>query len=202
MKKERDELYAGIRAGDIKESFLRYRDETPPARGALLTAVFERMARHPRGAQYELMFEFGRSIVGNAGALLTRVEYLKQNGDRRFAIVDGAMNDLMRPALYQAWHEVLPVAPRSSAPLAYDIVGPVCESGDWLALGRSLALESGDLLALMSAGAYGMSMSSNYNTRPRPPEVLVDGDRHWLIRRRETIESLYALEERLPTEAL
>lgn len=181
---------------------IRYQDETPPARAALLTAVFERMARHPHGAQYELMFEFGRSMVGNAGVLLTRVEYLKQNGDRRFAIVDGAMNDLMRPALYQAWHEVLPVTPRSSEPLPYDVVGPVCESGDWLALGRSLALGSGDLLAIMSAGAYGMSMSSNYNSRPRAPEVLVDGDRHWLIRRRESIESLFALEERLPNEVL
>jgi diaminopimelate decarboxylase len=180
---------------------IRYRDETPPARSALLNAVFERMARHPRAARYELMFEFGRSIVGNAGVLLTRVEYLKQNGDRRFAIVDSAMNDLMRPALYEAWHEVLPVRPRTTEPDRYDLVGPVCESGDWLARDRNLALRSGDLLALMSAGAYGMSMSSNYNTRPRPPEVLVDGDRHWQIRRREPIESLFELEQRLPPDA-
>jgi diaminopimelate decarboxylase len=180
---------------------IRYRDETPPARAALLSAVFERMARHPRGARYELMFEFGRSIVGNAGVLVTRVEYLKTNGDRRFAIVDCAMNDLMRPALYEAWHEVLPVRPRAGAALNYDLVGPVCESGDWLARDRSLTLAEGDLLALMSAGAYGMSMSSNYNTRGRAPEILVDGDRHWLIRKREPLESLFALEQRLPHEA-
>lgn len=179
---------------------IRYRNEEPPARGALLSAVFDRLSRHPRAREYELMFEFGRAIVGHAGLLLTRVEYLKRNGDRHFAIVDGAMNDLMRPALYEAWHEVLPVRPRASPQQSYDIVGPVCESGDWLARERALSLASGDLLALMSAGAYGMSMSSNYNTRPRPPEVLVDGDRHWLIRERESIESLFALERPLPTE--
>jgi diaminopimelate decarboxylase len=180
---------------------IRYRDENPPAPQALLGAVFERMHRHPRGSQYELMFEFGRAIVGNAGALLTRVEYLKRNAERRFAVVDCAMNDLMRPALYEAWHEVLAVSPRAGPSERYDLVGPVCESGDWLARDRSLALAEGDLLALMSAGAYGMSMSSNYNTRPRAPEVLVDGDRHWLIRERESVESLYRLERRLPPEA-
>jgi diaminopimelate decarboxylase len=180
---------------------IRYRDENPPAPQALLGAVFERMHRHPRGSQYELMFEFGRAIVGNAGALLTRVEYLKRNAERRFAVVDCAMNDLMRPALYEAWHEVLAVSPRAGPSERYDLVGPVCESGDWLARDRSLALAEGDLLALMSAGAYGMSMSSNYNTRPRAPEVLVDGDRHWLIRERESVESLYRLEHRLPPEA-
>jgi diaminopimelate decarboxylase len=111
------------------------------------------------------------------------------------------MNDLMRPALYEAWHEVLAVSPRAGPSERYDLVGPVCESGDWLARDRSLALAEGDLLALMSAGAYGMSMSSNYNTRPRAPEVLVDGDRHWLIRERESVESLYRLEHRLPPEA-
>jgi diaminopimelate decarboxylase len=179
---------------------IRYRDEAPPARGALLAAVFDRLSRHPRASEYELMFEFGRAIVGDAGLLLTRVEYLKRNGDRHFAIVDCAMNDLMRPALYEAWHEVLPVRPRSTPAQAYDIVGPVCESGDWLARERSLALAGGDLLALMSAGAYGMSMSSNYNTRARPPEVLVDGTRHWLIRERESLESLFALERPLPAE--
>jgi len=144
------------------------------------------------------LFEFGRSIVGNAGALITRVEYLKQNGERHFAIVDAGMNDLMRPALYEAWHAVQPVTPRAGPPTQFDIVGPVCESGDWLARNRSLCLAEGDLLAVMSAGAYGMAMSSNYNTRPRPPEVLVDGTHAYLIRERETIESLFALEHRLP----
>lgn len=177
---------------------IRYDDEEPPSRAALINAVFERLDAHPRGAHYEVLFEFGRSIVGNAGALITRVEYLKQNGERHFAIVDAGMNDLMRPALYEAWHAVQPVTPRAGPPTQFDIVGPVCESGDWLARNRSLCLAEGDLLAVMSAGAYGMAMSSNYNTRPRPPEVLVDGTRAYLIRERETIESLFALEHRLP----
>ena len=175
-----------------------YDDEIPPSRAALLGAVFERLDRHPRGAQYEILFEFGRSIVGNAGVLLTRVEYLKQNGERHFAIVDAGMNDLMRPALYEAWHGVQPVTPRQGNAQAFDIVGPVCESGDWIARARQLCLAEGDLLAVMSAGAYGMAMSSNYNTRPRAAEVLVDGSRAHLIRERETIESLFALERRLP----
>ena len=178
---------------------IRYDDETPPSRGALLQAVFERLDRHPRGRELEVLFEFGRSIVGNAGLLLTRVEYLKHNGDRRFAIVDAAMNDLMRPALYEAWHQVRPVdaTPRAESAV-WDLVGPVCESGDWLARGRELALAEGDLLALMSAGAYGMAMSSNYNSRPRGAEVLVDGDRVHLVRERERVDDLYALERRLP----
>jgi len=180
---------------------IRYDDETPPSRAALLQAVFERLDRHPRGCELEVLFEFGRSIVGNAGVLLTRVEYLKSNADRRFAIVDAAMNDLMRPSLYEAWHDVLPVdasAPRESA--AWDVVGPVCESGDWLARGRQLAIGEGDLLALMSAGAYGMAMSSNYNTRPRGAEVLVSGDKAVLVRERERVEDLFALERRLPDD--
>ena len=177
---------------------IRYDDETPPSRAALLNAVFERLDRHPRGAQYEILFEFGRSIVGNAGVLLTRVEYLKRNGERNFAIVDAGMNDLMRPALYEAWHGVQAVSPRQGEAQAFDIVGPVCESGDWLARARRLCLAEGDLLAVMSAGAYGMAMSSNYNTRPRAAEVLVDGSHVHLIRARETIESLFALEHRLP----
>lgn len=177
---------------------IRYDDEEPPARSELLRAIFARLDAHPRGSQYELMFEFGRAIVGNAGVLLTRVEYLKQNGGRKFAIVDAGMNDLMRPALYEAWHGVQAVAPRAGEPQEYDIVGPVCESGDWLARARSLCIASGDLLAIMSAGAYGMAMSSNYNTRPRAAEVMVDGDRIHLIRERESIDSLFALERRLP----
>ncbi|MFA7666862.1 MAG: diaminopimelate decarboxylase [Burkholderiaceae bacterium] len=180
---------------------IRYDDETPPTRTALLQAIFERLDRHPGGRELELQFEFGRSIVGNAGLLLTRVEYLKDNGDRRFAIIDAAMNDLMRPALYEAWHGVQAVdtrLPRETA--TWEIVGPVCESGDWLARARPLAIAEGDLLALMSAGAYGMTMSSNYNTRPRGAEVLVDGGTAHLIRERERVEDLYALERRLPQD--
>jgi len=180
---------------------IRYDDETPPSRAALLQAVFERIDRHPRGREFEVQFEFGRSIVGNAGVLLTRVEYLKTNADRRFAIVDAAMNDLMRPSLYEAWHDVLPVdasAQREAA--AWDVVGPVCESGDWLARGRRLAIGEGDLLAIMSAGAYGMAMSSNYNTRPRGAEVLVSGDKAVLVRERERVEDLFARERKLPDE--
>lgn len=175
-----------------------YRDESPPSRAALLQAVFERLDRHPRGASFEVMFEFGRSIVGNAGVLLTRVEYLKENSGRHFAIVDAAMNDLMRPALYEAWHGVQAVVPRAGPAHAFDIVGPVCESGDWLARNRELTLQQGDLLAIMSAGAYGMAMSSNYNTRPRAAEVMVDGARAHLIRERESIESLFELERLIP----
>jgi diaminopimelate decarboxylase len=178
---------------------IRYDDEQPPSRQALFAAIFERLDRHPRGASYELVFEFGRSIVGNAGVLLTRVEYLKRNGEHRFAIVDAAMNDLMRPALYDAWHAVLPVRQRDDAAAQrYDIVGPVCESGDWLARGRQLALAEGDLLAIGSAGAYGMAMASNYNTRARAAEVLVDGRDAHLVRERETLASLFALERPLP----
>lgn len=177
---------------------ISYDNETPPSREALIHAVFKRLDAHPRGARYEILFEFGRSIVGNAGVLLTRVEYLKRNGERHFAIVDAGMNDLMRPALYEAWHGVQPVRPRAGESAQFDIVGPVCESGDWLARERALCLAEGDLLAVMSAGAYGMAMSSNYNTRPRAAEVLVDGERIHLIRERESIESLFALEHRLP----
>ncbi len=177
---------------------ISYDNETPPSREALIHAVFKRLDAHPRGARYEILFEFGRSIVGNAGVLLTRVEYLKRNGERHFAIVDAGMNDLMRPALYEAWHGVQPVRPRVGESAQFDIVGPVCESGDWLARERALCLAEGDLLAVMSAGAYGMAMSSNYNTRPRAAEVLVDGERIHLIRERESIESLFALEHRLP----
>ncbi len=178
---------------------IRYRDETPPSPAALLQAVFERLDRHGRGAELEILFEFGRSIVGNAGLLLTRVEYLKTNGNRHFAIVDAAMNDLMRPALYEAWHDVLPVDARAGGESGvWEVVGPVCESGDWLARGRPLALAEGDLLAIMSAGAYGMTMSSNYNSRGRGAEVLVDGRLAHLVRERERTEDLFALERRLP----
>lgn len=177
---------------------IRYDDETPPSRQAMLDALFERIDAHPAVRDLEVLFEFGRSIVGNAGLLLTRVEYLKTNGDRNFAIVDAAMNDLMRPALYEAFHRIVPVKRSDEPAQVYDVVGPVCESGDWLGRERQLAIETGDLLAVLSAGAYGMAMSSNYNTRPRAAEVMVDGTDVHLIRERETVESLYALERRLP----
>ena len=173
---------------------IRYRDETPPAVAdylAPLLAVFE-------GRSEELCFEPGRSLVGNAGLLLTRIEYLKPGETKNFAIVDAAMNDLARPALYDAWHEVVEVNPHAGAAVEYDIVGPICESGDFLARARTLAVTEGDLLAILSAGAYGMTMSSNYNTRPRAAEVMVDGSEAHLIRRRETVEDLYALESLLP----
>ncbi len=144
------------------------------------------------------MLEPGRRLVGNAGALLTRVEYLKPGEAKNFAIVDAAMNDLARPALYDAWHDIVPVAPRNGASSDWEIVGPVCESSDFLGHQRALNLQPGDLIAVMSAGAYGMAMSSNYNTRPRVAEVMVDGAQVHLIRRRETIEELYALESVLP----
>jgi diaminopimelate decarboxylase len=175
-----------------------YDGERPPSRQALLDAVFARIDASPAVRGLEVMFEFGRSIVGNAGLLLTRVEYLKSNDARNFAVVDAAMNDLMRPALYEAFHRIVPVVDRPGTALRWDVVGPVCESGDWLGRDRALALEEGDLLAVLSAGAYGMAMSSNYNTRPRAAEVMVDRGQAHLIRERETVESLYALERRLP----
>ena len=173
---------------------IRYRDESPPDPTALAGAIAKRLA----GREIMLMLEPGRSIVGNAGVLLTRVEYLKRNGSRRFAVVDAAMNDLIRPALYDAWHDVVPVAPRDGDPEPYEIVGPVCESGDFLARARPLVLEPGDLLAVHSAGAYAFVMSSNYNTRPRAAEVMVDGDRYHVVRKRERVRDLFAGESVLP----
>jgi diaminopimelate decarboxylase len=169
---------------------IRYRDETPPELGAFVQALLARLGDRP----LRLMFEPGRSIVGNAGLLLTRVEYLKHAEARNFAIVDGAMNDLLRPSLYAAWHDIVPVRHRAAPAAAYDVVGPVCESGDFLGKERLLALAEGDLLAVMSAGAYGMCMSSNYNTRPRAAEVMVDGATPHLVRRRERTEELFATE--------
>jgi len=173
---------------------IRYRDEEPPAIRDYLARLFALLGER----RIKLLFEPGRAMVGNAGVLLTRVEYLKHGQARNFAIVDAAMNDLMRPVLYEAWHDIVPVRPRNGAPVTYDVVGPVCESGDFLGLGRSLAVQAGDLLAILSAGAYGMSMSSNYNTRPRAAEVMVDGAAVHLVRAREAVESLFALERVLP----
>lgn len=176
---------------------IRYRDEEPPAPGALVRALTDRLAARGH-ADKTLLLEPGRSLVGAAGALLTRVTLLKPGPAKNFAVVDAAMNDLLRPTLYDAWMEVQPVQPRSAEPMRYDVVGPVCESGDWLARDRELALAAGDLLAVLGAGAYGMSMASNYNSRPRAAEVMVDGASVYLVRRREQIEELFAGESVLP----
>ena len=173
---------------------VRYRDEQPPLAGDYIKAVRQRI----EGRDLALVFEPGRSIVANAGLLLTRVEYLKHTEHKDFAIVDAAMNDLIRPALYQAWMDVVPVQPRNGEVRHYDIVGPICETGDFLAKERPLALAEGDLLAVRSAGAYGFVMSSNYNTRGRAAEVLVDGDQAFEVRRRESVQELYAGESLLP----
>lgn len=165
-----------------------YRDETPPEISLYAAALMQRL----KGRNFKLLLEPGRALVGNAGVLLTRVEYLKHGEAKNFAIVDAAMNDLMRPALYDAWHDIVPVEPRIGAAEVFEIVGPVCESGDFLGHDRALCLEEGDLLAVMSAGAYGMSMSSNYNTRPRAAEVMVSGSESKLVRKRETVEGLLA----------
>ncbi len=179
---------------------ISYRDETPPSPQTLLDGIFSRVEQwaRERGRNIpELLFEFGRAIVGNAGVLLTRVELLKPGPEKNFAVIDAAMNDLMRPSLYEAWHGVEPVMiNRNTKAQLWDLVGPVCESGDWIAKDRTLSLAAGDLLAILSAGAYGMSMSSNYNSRPRAAEVLVDasGKAH-LIRRREQFEDLIGPEK-------
>ncbi|MBX8546008.1 diaminopimelate decarboxylase [Pseudomonas cichorii] len=173
---------------------VRYRDEEPPLAADYIKAVRERL----EGRDLGLMFEPGRFIVANAGVLLTQVEYLKHTEHKDFAIVDAAMNDLIRPALYQAWMDVTAVRPRDGAARTYDIVGPICETGDFLAKNRELALAEGDLLAVHSAGAYGFVMSSNYNTRGRTAEVLVDGSQAFEVRRRETVTELFAGESLLP----
>jgi diaminopimelate decarboxylase len=167
-----------------------YVDETPPDIAEYAKAMREKMA----GRQVKLVFEPGRALVGNAGVLLTKVEYLKHTESKNFAIVDAAMNDLMRPALYDAYHDIVAVKQVNLEAQVYEIVGPVCESGDFLGHDRKLALAQDDLLAVLSAGAYGMSMSSNYNTRPRAAEVMVDGDKVYEIRKRETIADLFAME--------
>jgi diaminopimelate decarboxylase len=175
---------------------IRYHaQDNPPSPQAYVQALMEKLG----DSRLEILLEPGRAIAGNAGILLTRVEYLKQAADRHFAIVDAAMNDLQRPALYDAWHDIIPIEPRLDGPtLCYDVVGPVCETGDFLGKQRPLALAPGDILAVRSAGAYGFSMSSNYNSRPRAAEVMVDGERMHIIRERETLEDLYRGEHLLP----
>ena len=172
-----------------------YRDELPPQPSDYAKALLARLDNH---ADLELIFEPGRAIAANAGVLLTKVEFLKPTEHKNFAIIDAAMNDLMRPALYQAWQDIVPVVPREGEAVTYDLVGPICETGDFLGKDRALVLEEGDLLAVRSAGAYGFVMSSNYNTRSRAAEVMVDGDKTHLVRQREELTSLWELENILP----
>ena len=174
---------------------IRYRDETPPEPADYVKAMFARC----KDCDYEILLEPGRAIMGNAGILVTRVEYIKPTEHKGFAVVDAAMNDLMRPALYQAWQAIVPVVEggRGEARM-YDVVGPVCETGDFLGKDRELAIEEGDLLAVRSSGAYGFSMSSNYNTRPRAAEVMVDGATVHVVRERESLDALLAGESILP----
>jgi diaminopimelate decarboxylase len=180
---------------------IQYRaDEPGPVTADYLAPMLAKLADR----REKLVFEPGRSLVGNAGLLLTRVAVLKPGEEKHFAVVDAAMNDLMRPALYDAWHDIVPVSKvgaggaAADTPMSYEIVGPVCESGDFLGHDRKLALREGDLLAILSAGAYGMAMASNYNSRPRAAEVMVDGGTLHLIRRREEVAQLFALESTLP----
>jgi diaminopimelate decarboxylase len=172
---------------------ITYADEQPPAASLLVSKIVEKLDARGHGHR-ELLFEPGRSLVGNAGVLVTEVMVLKPGEVKNFCIVDAAMNDLMRPALYQAWMGIEPCVQRPGAAKVWDVVGPVCESGDWLGRDRSLALQAGDMLSVLSAGAYGMTMASNYNTRPRAAEVMVHGDQVHLIRERETVASLFANE--------
>lgn len=174
---------------------ITYTNETPPAIADYIQAVLKKIA----DPSLEILIEPGRAIVGNAGVLLTEIEYLKPTKHKNFAIVDAAMNDLIRPALYQSYQEIKPVVIREDGTKSdWDIVGPVCETGDFLGKDRKLNLKDGDILAVMSSGAYGFTMSSNYNTRPRAAEIMVDGDKAYQIKPRETVEELFAKEQVLP----
>ncbi|EKF9455728.1 diaminopimelate decarboxylase [Vibrio cholerae] len=172
-----------------------YRDELPPQPSEYAKALLDRLEHH---RDLELIFEPGRAIAANAGVLVTKVEFLKHTEHKNFAIIDAAMNDLIRPALYQAWQDIIPLRPRQGEAQTYDLVGPVCETSDFLGKDRDLVLQEGDLLAVRSSGAYGFTMSSNYNTRPRVAEVMVDGNKTYLVRQREELSSLWALESVLP----
>jgi len=173
---------------------IRYNNETPPSIGDYVAAQLAVL----RGRDEKLILEPGRVLIGNAGVLLTRVEYIKHGEMKNFAVVDAAMNDLMRPALYDAYHGILPIIREQHAAQSYDVVGPICETGDFIGHGRDLAIAPQSLLAVLSAGAYGMSMSSNYNTRPRAAEVVVDGDIVYQVRERETLSQLYSGEKLIP----
>jgi len=187
--------------GGIGISYGEAGEADPVTVGDYLGRLFQRIdawraARHD-GKPIKVIFEPGRSIVGNTGVLLTKVEFIKHGEEKNFCVVDAAMNDMARPALYQAWMDMQPVVQSAADKLTYDIVGPICESGDWLARDRALAVEAGDLLVMLQAGAYGMTMASNYNTRGRAAEVIVDGDSSHLVRRREEAAELFALESTL-----
>ncbi len=171
-----------------------YDEETPPHPDDYAKALLTKF----EGRQLTLIFEPGRAIAANAGLFVTQVLYLKENSEKNFAIVDGAMNDLIRPSLYSAWQKIIPVLPRAGETRAFDIVGPVCETGDFLGKNRQLNVQAGDLLAVRSAGAYGFTMASNYNSRPRVAEVMVDGDKHYLVREREKLVQLWQGEHLLP----
>ena len=174
-----------------------YGDESSPAITEFTNALLDRIAE--RGfANLEILLEPGRSLVGNAGVLLTRVEYIKLGASKNFCIVDAAMNDLLRPALYSAYHAIVAVQNNEAETQIYDVVGPVCESGDWLGKDRALAIKANDVLAILSTGAYGFTMASNYNTRPRAAEVMVDGNQAYIIRERETVAELLSKERLLP----
>lgn len=176
---------------------ITYTDEQPPAAEALVRALLARIDTRGHGHR-KIVLEPGRSLVGNAGVLLASVLYLKPGGEKNFCIVDAAMNDLMRPAMYEAWMGIVPCTRRDEPPQTMDVVGPVCESGDWLGRDRHLAVQAGDTLAVLSAGAYGMSMASNYNTRGRAAEVMVSGNQAWPIRDREEPAELFRGEHLLP----
>jgi diaminopimelate decarboxylase len=173
---------------------ITYTDEQPPQADALVASLLQRLDARGHGHR-ELLLEPGRSLVGNAGVLLTEVVVLKpgrsDDGGKNFCVVDAAMNDLARPAMYQAWMGIEPCVQRAGGAPVWDVVGPVCESGDWLGRDRALAVQTGDFLAVLSAGAYGMTMASNYNTRPRAAEVMLDGDQVHLIRDREQVRDLF-----------
>ena len=176
---------------------ISYGEETPPDITAFTNTLLDRVAERGFG-HLDVVLEPGRSLVGNAGVLLTKVEYLKPGAEKNFCIVDAAMTELMRPALYEAYHGIVPAETKAVKSSTYDVVGPVCESGDWLGKDRNLAVEEGDLLAILSAGAYGFVMASNYNTRPKPAEIMVDGKNAYVIRARENMKNLFANESVLP----
>ena len=180
---------------------ITYTDEAPPSAEVLVRSLLERIDARGHGRR-KIMFEPGRSLVGNAGVLVSEVLYLKPGEQKNFCIVDAAMNDLMRPAMYQAWMGIVACEKRHEPEVVCDVVGPICESGDWLGRDRSLAVRAGDFVAVLSAGAYSMSMASNYNTRGRAAEVMISGDRAWLIREREQLSELFRGEHLLPASAL
>jgi diaminopimelate decarboxylase len=194
LKKEGIEIHHLDLGGGLGIS---YGDDNPPDITEFTNTLLNRVAERGFG-HLDIVLEPGRSLVGNAGVLLTQVEYLKPGAEKNFCIVDAAMTELMRPALYEAYHGIVPAQTKQVASSIYDVVGPVCESGDWLGRDRQLAVEEGDLLAILSAGAYGFVMSSNYNTRPKPAEIMVDGKNAYVIRKRENIVDLFASEATLP----